>query len=50
LAIGRAGAVNAALLATSILSTAHPQFREALHAYRASQTQAVLDHPDPREA
>lgn len=50
LAIGRAGAVNAALLATSILATAHPQFREALHTYRASQTQAVLDHPDPREA
>lgn len=50
LAIGRAGAVNAALLATAILANKHPRFREALHTYRQSQTQAVLDHPDPREA
>ena len=49
LAIGRAGAVNAALLAASILGGKHPQFRAALHAYRATQTQNVLDHPDPRE-
>jgi 5-(carboxyamino)imidazole ribonucleotide mutase len=49
LAIGRAGAINAALLATSILATAHPQFRAALRDYRATQTQSVLDHPDPRE-
>ena len=49
LAIGRAGAVNAALLATAILATHRPEFREALHRYRAAQTQAVLDHPDPRE-
>src|SRR5262249_28227808 len=48
LAIGRAGAVNAALLATSILAGKHPQFLEALARHRASQTQAVLDHPDPR--
>jgi 5-(carboxyamino)imidazole ribonucleotide mutase len=49
LAIGRAGAVNAALLAASILGLKHPPFREALRAYRAKQTQSVLDHPDPRE-
>lgn len=49
LAIGRAGAVNAALLATAILSNKHPEFREALKRYRATQTQSVLDHPDPRE-
>jgi 5-(carboxyamino)imidazole ribonucleotide mutase len=49
LAIGRAGAVNAALLATSILGTKRPEFREALRRYRESQTQAVLDHPDPCE-
>ncbi len=49
LAIGRAGAVNAALLATAILGNKHPEFREALHRRRAAQTQAVLDHPDPRE-
>jgi len=48
-AIGRAGAVNAALLATAILSGKHPEFREALAAHRHNQTQAVLDHPDPRE-
>jgi 5-(carboxyamino)imidazole ribonucleotide mutase len=48
LAIGRAGAVNAALLATSILGNKHPHFREALQRHRAAQTQAVLDHPDPR--
>jgi 5-(carboxyamino)imidazole ribonucleotide mutase len=48
-AIGRAGAVNAALLATSILATTRPEFREALCRYRSTQTQAVLDHPDPRE-
>jgi 5-(carboxyamino)imidazole ribonucleotide mutase len=49
LAIGRAGAVNAALLAAAILGLKHPQIRAALHAYRAEQTNNVLDHPDPRE-
>ena len=49
LAIGRAGAVNAALLATSILARKHAHFRDALERYRTAQTRAVLDHPDPRE-
>jgi 5-(carboxyamino)imidazole ribonucleotide mutase len=49
LAIGRPGAVNAALLATAILGSRNPEFREALRRRRAEQTQAVLDHPDPRE-
>ncbi|HEY7428635.1 MAG TPA: 5-(carboxyamino)imidazole ribonucleotide mutase [Gemmataceae bacterium] len=49
LAIGRAGAINAALLATAILGGKHPPFRAALHTYRAVQTKNVLDHPDPRE-
>jgi 5-(carboxyamino)imidazole ribonucleotide mutase len=49
LAIGRAGAINAALLAASILANKYPQFRATLQQYRANQTQAVLDHPDPRE-
>lgn len=49
LAIGRAGAVNAALLATAILGNKYPAWREALEEYRRKQTQAVLDHPDPRE-
>jgi 5-(carboxyamino)imidazole ribonucleotide mutase len=48
LAIGRAGAINAALLAAAILANKHPQFREALRRYRAAQTEAVLENPDPR--
>lgn len=49
LAIGRAGAINAALLAAAILSIAHPQIGEAVRKYRQEQTQSVLDSPDPRE-
>lgn len=49
LAIGWAGAVNAALLAASIVANKHEEFCEALLAYRAKQTQNVLDNPDPRE-
>lgn len=49
LAIGRAGAVNAALLATAILANKRPEFREALRRFRENQTQAVLEHSDPRE-
>jgi 5-(carboxyamino)imidazole ribonucleotide mutase len=49
LAIGRAGAVNAALLAVAILGNTHPEFRAALRRFRAEQTQAVLDDPDPRQ-
>lgn len=48
LAIGRAGAINAALLAAAIVANRHPEFRDALHRYRAEQTQKVLDSPDPR--
>jgi 5-(carboxyamino)imidazole ribonucleotide mutase len=47
LAIGRSGAVNAALLAASILANKHPAIKEALHKFRAEQTQAVLDNSDP---
>lgn len=49
LAIGRAGAVNAGLLAAAILGNKYPKIREALEEYRRKQTQAVLDHPDPRK-
>jgi len=38
LAIGKAGAVNAALLATAILGNKHPQFRKAYENFRAEQT------------
>jgi 5-(carboxyamino)imidazole ribonucleotide mutase len=49
LAIGKAGAVNAALLAATILGNKDPKYRQAVHEYRAKQTVAVLTHPDPRE-
>jgi 5-(carboxyamino)imidazole ribonucleotide mutase len=48
LAIGKAGAVNSAILAASILGNKHSVFRDAVKALRANQTQAVLDKPDPR--
>jgi 5-(carboxyamino)imidazole ribonucleotide mutase len=49
LAIGKAGAINAALLAASIVSNKHEEYRDALLKYRAAQTQNVLDHSDPRD-
>ncbi len=49
LAIGKPGAINAALLATSIVGGKHPQYRAALHSFRAQQTRQVLDNPDPAE-
>lgn len=48
LAIGRAGAVNAALLAAAIISNKHTQYRQALNEFRQQQTDKVLDNPDPR--
>lgn len=48
LAIGRAGAVNAALLAAAILAPQFPEIRQKLLDFRHAQTQTVLDHPDPR--
>jgi len=48
LAIGTAGATNAGLLAAAILATTEPAIQQALDAYRAEQTRAVLDNPDPR--
>jgi 5-(carboxyamino)imidazole ribonucleotide mutase len=50
LAIGRAGAVNAALLAAAIVANGHPEFRAALAAFRAAQTRSVLDSPEPQDA
>jgi 5-(carboxyamino)imidazole ribonucleotide mutase len=49
LAIGRAGAVNAALLAGSMLGNKYPLIRDAVIAFRSQQTSAVLDNPDPRQ-
>ncbi|MDR6934930.1 5-(carboxyamino)imidazole ribonucleotide mutase [Luteibacter sp. 3190] len=48
LAIGRAGATNAALLAAAVLALHDPAVAAALDAFRAEQTQTVLDNPDPR--
>jgi len=48
-AIGAAGARNAALFAASILANELPEVRAALDAFRAAQTAAVLNKPDPRQ-
>ncbi|MFL6549862.1 MAG: 5-(carboxyamino)imidazole ribonucleotide mutase [Povalibacter sp.] len=47
LAIGQAGATNAALLAASILANKYPQVLQALEAFRREQTAKVLAQPDP---
>ncbi len=47
LAIGRAGATNAALLAASIVGNGDPGIRERLRSYRSARTEAVLADPDP---
>ena len=49
LAIGKAGAVNAGLLAAAILAIKTPAVRDKLREYRARQTQNVLDNHDPRK-
>ena len=46
-AIGVAGAKNAALLATAILAGRHPPLMDALRAFRERQTAEVLANPDP---
>lgn len=50
MAIGKAGAKNAALLAASILGTQDAKVRKALEAFRSKQTDTVLANPDPSEA
>ena len=47
LAIGKAGAVNAALLAAEIVGLEDEGVRDRLKRFRATQTQNVLSHPDP---
>ncbi|HEY6388459.1 MAG TPA: 5-(carboxyamino)imidazole ribonucleotide mutase [Candidatus Acidoferrum sp.] len=47
LAIGKAGAINAALLAAAILGNKYTHIREALRKFRAAQTGRVLANPDP---
>jgi 5-(carboxyamino)imidazole ribonucleotide mutase len=48
LAIGRPGAINAALLAAACLGAKHPEIREAVRRYRREQTAKLLARPDPR--
>ena len=47
LAIGRAGAINAALMAAAIVGAGRPDILQALERYRAEQTRKVLAAPDP---
>jgi 5-(carboxyamino)imidazole ribonucleotide mutase len=49
-AIGKAGAINAALLAAAIVAGSHPAAAEALEVYRRNQTERVLEQPDPASA
>ena len=49
LAIGRSGAVNAALLAAGIVALHDDEVRERLLRFRATQTESVLAYPDPAD-
>lgn len=48
MAIGKPGAINAALFAAAILAGKHPNIAKALQSHRNNQTQVVLKNPDPR--
>src|SRR4051794_15022577 len=50
LAVGKAGAINAALLAAAILGAKHPEVRQAYRKFRNAQTERVLANPDPKAA
>jgi len=49
LAIGKAGAKNAALLATAILANKYPEIKTALKKFRAEQTKKVLENTEPKK-
>jgi 5-(carboxyamino)imidazole ribonucleotide mutase len=49
LAIGKAGAINAALFAAAILAGKHPEIGDAVRRYRADRAAQVLSDPDPRQ-
>jgi 5-(carboxyamino)imidazole ribonucleotide mutase len=49
LAIGRPGAINAALLAAAIVALADPNVAAALDAYRKAQTDAVVEDPEAKK-
>ncbi len=48
LAIGKAGAANAALLAAAVLGNHYPEIRQALGRFREAQTNSVMANSDPR--
>jgi 5-(carboxyamino)imidazole ribonucleotide mutase len=50
LAIGKAGAINAALLAAAALGNKYPAIRESLRKFRSTQTKKVLAVPDPAKS
>ncbi|ARU58296.1 MAG: 5-(carboxyamino)imidazole ribonucleotide mutase [Pseudomonadales bacterium] len=50
LAIGKAGATNAGLLAAQICGLFNPDIQKNVEQFRAQQTQTVLDNPDPAQA
>lgn len=50
MAIGKAGAINAALFASAIIALDDPQVADALDRYRQKQTDTVLSGSDPRDA
>jgi len=47
-AVGKAGAVNAALFSAAILAATHPEIGAALKAFRQAQSEKILADPDPR--
>lgn len=49
LAIGKSGAINAAIMAASILANKYPNILENLEVFRQNQTQNVLDNPNPEK-
>src|SRR5690554_2746540 len=49
LAIGKAGATNAGLLAAQIIGTFDDTVRKSVDEFRATQTQTILDNPDPKD-
>lgn len=50
MAIGKAGAINSALYAASILGVKYPEYNNAVRQYRSEQAEAILANVDPRQA
>jgi 5-(carboxyamino)imidazole ribonucleotide mutase len=50
LAVGRAGAVNSAILAAQILGRSHPEFEEGVRKHREAKAAEILARPDPSQA